>query len=60
MSTRTELSSVATGLDELAERVSSIAEGLLAQEREIVGPQLFEIERALRRAQRGLQQILDR
>jgi hypothetical protein len=60
MSTRTELSSVATGLEELAARVSDIAEGLMGDEREVVGPQLFEIERALRRAQRSLGQLLDR
>jgi hypothetical protein len=60
MSTRTELSSVAAGLHELAGRITDIAEGLLGDEREVVGPQLFEIERALRRAERGLERILDR
>lgn len=60
MTTRTELSSVGTSLAELADRVSSIADGLLGDEREVVGPPLFEIERILRRAQRGVQQLLDR
>jgi hypothetical protein len=60
MTTRAELSSVSTGVQELADRITQIAEGLLGDEREVVGPELFEVERSLRSAQRRLIRLLDR
>ena len=59
MTTRAELSSVTTGLEELVGRITHIAEGLLADERDVVGPQLYEVERTLRAAQRRLIRLLD-
>jgi hypothetical protein len=59
MTTRAELSSVATRLDELLSRVTAIAEELLGPDREVVGPELYEVERTLRSAQRRLSRILD-
>jgi hypothetical protein len=59
MSVRAELSSVATSLDELLGRVSRIAEGLTADEREVVGPDLFEVERSLRAARRRVSRLAD-
>jgi hypothetical protein len=59
MTTRAELSSVATRLDELLSRVTAIAEDLLGPERELVGSELYEVERTLRSAQRRLHRILD-
>ncbi len=60
MTTRAELSSVSTAVQELADRITQIAEGLLDDEREVTGPALFEIERSLRTAQRRLGRLLDR
>jgi hypothetical protein len=54
MSARAELSSVATSLDELVGRITRIAEGLSGDEREVVGQDLFEVERSLRAARRRL------
>ena len=59
MSVRAELSSVATSLDELLGRISRIAEGLTADEREVVGPDLFEVERSLRAARRRVSRLAD-
>jgi hypothetical protein len=59
MSVRAELSSVATSLEELQGRISRIAEGLSSDEREVVGPDLFEVERALRSARRRVSRIVD-
>jgi len=59
MTTRAELSSIATGLDELCSRVTAIAEQLLGVDREALGPELYELERTLRSAQRRLSRILD-
>jgi hypothetical protein len=59
MSVRAELSSVATSLEELQSRISRIAEGLSSEEREVVGPDLFEVERALRSARRRVSRIVD-
>ena len=58
MSTRSELSSVATGLGEIAERISAIAEGLDGTEKDLVGPALFDVERSLRSAERRLAKLL--
>jgi hypothetical protein len=60
MTARAELSSVATRLHELLGRVSEIAEGLAGDERDDVGPELFEVERQLRTAERRLNRVLDR
>jgi hypothetical protein len=59
MSVRAELSSVATSLEELQGRISRIAAGLSSEEREVVGPDLFEVERALRSARRRVSRIVD-
>jgi hypothetical protein len=59
MAARAELSSVGTTLDELLGRISRIADGLSADEREVVGVDLFEVERALRGARRRLSRIVD-
>ena len=59
MSARAELSSVSTSLDELVVRISRIADSLAGDERDMVGPDLFEVERALRGARRRLSRIVD-
>jgi len=59
MSTRAELSSVATSLEDLLSRVSAIAEQLANTDRDVVGPELYEVERSLRSGQRRLNRILD-
>jgi hypothetical protein len=53
-----ELSSVATGLEELVSRVSSAAEGLSAAGVEDAANDLFEVERSLQAASRRLSQTL--
>ncbi|MBV9661647.1 MAG: hypothetical protein JO337_10870 [Acidimicrobiales bacterium] len=60
MTTYAELSSVATRLDELVGRVTEIADRLAVDERDQVGPELFEVERTLRTASRRLKRVLDR
>ncbi len=59
MSARAELSSVATALDELAQRVSAIGEALSGAEREALSSDLLEVERALGNAVRRLSRALD-
>jgi hypothetical protein len=59
MSVRAELSSVSTSLEELLGRISRIAEALSGDERDVVGPDLFEVERALRSARRRVSRIVD-
>jgi hypothetical protein len=59
MSARAELHSMATSLDELVRHLASVTESLDANERDLVGPDLFEVERALRSARRGLSRIVD-
>ena len=59
MSARAELSSVSTRLHELVSRVSEIADRLADAERDEVGPELFEVERTLRTAERRLNRVLD-
>ena len=51
---------MATRLNELVGRVADIADGLGADEKDDVGPELFEVERALRAAERRLNRVLDR
>jgi hypothetical protein len=60
MTTRAELSSVATGLGELTTRVTQIADELDDDERDSVGHELYEVERLLRSAERRLVRLLDR
>jgi len=59
MSARAELSSVSTSLEELVGRITRIAESLSGDDRDVVGPDLFEVERALRGARRRLARIVD-
>jgi hypothetical protein len=59
MSARAELSSVSTSLDELVSRITRIAEDLSGHERDVVGLDLFEVERTLRSARRRLSRIVD-
>ena len=54
------MSSVSTGVDELLKRVTEIAEGLAGLGRDVVGPDLYEVERSLRSAQRRLRRITDK
>ena len=60
MTARAELSSVATRLHELLSQVGQIAEQLAGDDREALGPELFEVERTLRTAERRLNRALDR
>jgi hypothetical protein len=60
MTARAELSSVATRLHELVERVTSIADDLGGDERDDIGQELFEVERTLRSAERRLNRVIDR
>jgi hypothetical protein len=54
-----ELSSVATALDDLTRQVTRIAEELAGAEREDLGKELFEAERALLGAGRRLAKVVD-
>jgi hypothetical protein len=54
-----ELSSVATALDELLDRVSAIAERVVGPEREAVTSELLEVERVLGTASRRLRRLID-
>ncbi len=59
VSARAELSSVATALDELAQRVAAIGDSLTGGERDALRSDLFEVERALGNASRRLSRALD-
>jgi hypothetical protein len=59
MAQNAELSSLVTALDELVSRVSGLADDLDGDEREVVGPELYEVERSLRAAQRRLSGLND-
>jgi DNA/RNA-binding domain of Phe-tRNA-synthetase-like protein len=59
MSVGPQLSSVSTALDELTDRVTTIAESLSGTERDDVATSLFEVERALRSAGRQLNRVVD-
>ena len=52
--TTAELTSLATALEELSTRVTSIAEGLSGTERDATAVELYEVERARGDAQRRL------
>lgn len=60
MTARAELSSVSTRLHELVGRVTEIANGLGNDEKDDIGPELFEVERILKTAERRLSRVLDR
>ena len=59
MSAAPQLSSVATSLDELTERVTAIADELAGTERGDVAATLYEVERALLTASRRLEKVVD-
>ena len=59
MSLQAELGSLATSLDELAARLTRLAEGLTASEADAVGSTLFEVERGLKAASRRLAKAVD-
>lgn len=59
MTARAELSSVSTRLEELVKRVTDIADGLAGDERDSLGPDLYEVERTLRAAERRLRRVID-
>lgn len=59
MTARAELSSVSTGLEELVKRVTDIADRLAGDEKEQLAPDLYEVERALRAAERRLRRVID-
>ena len=54
-----ELSSMATALDELARRVSSIADRYSGSKQDDVAAELYEVERALKGAYRRLAKVAD-
>jgi hypothetical protein len=56
--TSAELSSLATALDDLARRVSSLADGLAAEQQDLA-IELFEVERSLNGARRRLRKVVD-
>ncbi len=53
-----QLSSIASALSELTDRLSAIAESLHGTEREDVASALFEVERALVTGSRRLEAVL--
>ena len=59
MTARAELSSVSTGLEELLKRVTEIADGLVPGDKDLLGPDLYDVERSLKGAVRRLRRIVD-
>ena len=57
MSNQAELSSLVTALDELVARVSGLADDLAGVDRDVLGAELYEVERSLRAAQRRLSSL---
>jgi hypothetical protein len=53
-----QLSSIASALSELTDRLSAIAESLTGTEREDVAAALFEVERSLLTGSRRLDEVL--
>ncbi|HEV7886098.1 MAG TPA: hypothetical protein VGO92_00955 [Acidimicrobiales bacterium] len=53
-----ELSSLATALDDLARRVTTLAEGL-ANEQQDMAVELYEVERSLNGARRRLRKVVE-
>ncbi len=54
-----ELSSLATALDDVAKRVTAIAESYAGARRDDLATELYQVERALAGARRGLARVLD-
>ncbi|MDP9387432.1 MAG: hypothetical protein M3Q48_05750 [Actinomycetota bacterium] len=54
-----ELSSLSTALDELSRRVTAIADDYAAARRDDVATELYQVERALAGARRGLARVVD-
>jgi hypothetical protein len=59
MAANAELSSIATGIEDLVGRINGIVDGLGRQERESLGPDLYEVERMLNGARRRLAKLVD-
>jgi outer membrane murein-binding lipoprotein Lpp len=57
---RAELSSVSTSLDDLSARVERLAGSLQRRRQDALAADLYEVERALRMAERRLAQVLRR
>lgn len=55
-----QLSSLSSSLDQLTERIVSIADGFGGSPREDVAADLYDVERNLKAASRRLRQLLDR
>lgn len=56
---RAELSSVSTALDDLARRLTAIAEAAAGRGDEALAGELYEVERALGGAQRRLGRVVE-
>lgn len=54
-----ELSSLATALDELTRRVTAIADRYASASRDDLATELYQVERALTGARRGLAKVVD-
>jgi len=54
-----ELSSLATALDELTTRVTAIADTYARARRDDLATELYQVERSLAGARRGLARVLD-
>jgi hypothetical protein len=59
MTTRAELSSIASSLDELNRRLTVFAEAARASEQDDVAGELFGVERSLNAALRRLRRVID-
>ena len=55
-----ELSSISSALEELAKRVTSIAEDLASSRRDDMAAELYKVERALASASRTLSRLVSR
>ena len=53
-----ELASMATAVGELSDRIETVADRYVDTPREDVAARLFEVDRALRRAERVLEQLV--
>jgi hypothetical protein len=60
MTSRAELSSLSAGVRDLVERVSWILETLAGDERDSLGAELLDVERALKTAERRLERLMTR
>lgn len=57
--TTAELSAVATVLEEITRRVTTIAEDVAGTQRDDIATELFEVERTLIRASRRLARVVE-